>query len=120
MIGRGDRFDGIEGVPPLALLLNHDEFEGTAHEGADDSGGDARSHLLVGFEAAVFASQDGFFEGASHGELDHGAASHVDGVGAHAAVEFAGVEGEGLALLEGVFAVVEGLEAENFDDADWG
>ena len=65
-----------------------------------------------------FAGEDHFFEVASDAELDHGAGSHVDGVGADAAVEFAGVHGEGLALLDHVFAVVEGLEADYFDDTD--
>jgi hypothetical protein len=50
--------------------------------------------------------------------LDHGTATHVDGIGSHAAIEFARVGCEGLALLEGVFAIIEGLEAEDFDDAD--
>lgn len=56
-----------------------------------------------------------FLEGTTDGELDHGAGSHVDAVCADAAVEFAWVGGEGLALLDHVFGVVEGLEAEDFD-----
>jgi hypothetical protein len=49
--------------------------------------------------------------------LDHSTGTHVDSVGRDTTVEFAWIGCEGLALLEGVFAIVEGLEAKDFDDA---
>ena len=115
--GVGHRPGRGEEAGTLPLLLDHHQLEGRPGQRRHNTGGDAARHLLLRFQLRPAGiAQDDLLQRPADGELDHGAGPHIDAVGPDAAVQLARVEGQGLALLEHVLPVVEGLQAQDLDD----
>jgi hypothetical protein len=108
-----DILNGGKGGAALALLLNHNEFQGTSNERRDGAGANSADHFFGQREMAVFSSQDHVFEGAADDKLNHGAGTHIEGIRADATVHDSGVEYYGLLLLYHVLGVIEGLQNQH-------
>ena len=109
-----DVLDRAHGATTFALLLNHDQFQWTAHQCRDGARSDAAHHFFSQIQVSrSFAAEDDLFELATHGKLDHGATPHVDSIRADSAVHDGRIDRDGLFLLHHIFGIVKWLQNQD-------
>jgi len=103
----------------LALLLDHDQFQGGSHKRRERPSGNSAAHFFrEGKLVTLVAPGDGVFELSAHDELDHRTGSHVDTVREDTAVHDARAHRNRTLLLDHVFGIIEGLQNQNLDHTD--